>query len=156
MLDTMHWPGEVRTPGFPFLREDVDLRLAEVRAAANMIENLRGDCEPHRYTDDHAAALNALIEARIEGRDVVQPTAAVQDEGVAELLRALGASTRERADDDRERKSVRRARAAAGKAGTAKKRAKRASGRARSAPRSDHRAPLGSSTQNGCGVFTLP
>lgn len=34
MLDTMHWPDEIRAPDFPFLHTDVDLRVAEVRAAA--------------------------------------------------------------------------------------------------------------------------
>ncbi|WP_341771263.1 Ku protein [Amycolatopsis acidicola] len=31
MLDTLHWPDEVRRPDFPFLYEDVEVRMAQVR-----------------------------------------------------------------------------------------------------------------------------
>ncbi|PXY27131.1 Ku protein [Prauserella muralis] len=138
MLDTMHWPDEIRAPDFPFLHTDVDLRVAEVRAAANMIENLSRDFVPGDYSDGYADALSALIEARHEGREVARPTAAVQDEGVAELLRALQESSQERADTDQAQaqERVERAQAAAGKAGAAAERATKAAGKARSAPRS--------------------
>jgi DNA end-binding protein Ku len=136
MLDTMHWPDEVRTPDFPFLHEEVDVRLPQVRAAANLIENLSGDFEPVRYTDGYAAALAALIEAKVEGHEVVRPTAAVQDEGVERLLAALQDSAQTRTDADRAEPAVTKAKAAADKAATARSTAKKAAAKARSAPKS--------------------
>ncbi|NKQ56427.1 Ku protein [Amycolatopsis sp. K13G38] len=137
MLDTLHWPDEVRAPDFPFLHEDVDVRTAHVRAAANLIENLSGDFTPGAYTDGYSAALQALIEAKIEGREVLQPTAAIQDEGVEALLRALQESAQTKTDADQSASpAVKRAKAAADKAAAAKREAKKASSKARSAPKS--------------------
>lgn len=96
MLDTLRRHDEVRTPGFPFLHEEVDLRPAQVQAAASLIENMAGDFDPARYGDESAAALTALIEAKVEGHDVVRPTAAAQDEGVEKLLAALQEGARAR------------------------------------------------------------
>src|SRR4051794_1128471 len=133
MLDTMHWPDEIRRPDFPFLHEDVDVRLAHLRAAANLIENLSGDFEPGQYDDSYSAALSAMIEARIEGRDVVQPTAAIQDEGVNELLSALQHSAQDRTEADA---AVAKAKAAAEKAKTAKSTARSSAAKPRSASKS--------------------
>ncbi|MEU3271731.1 Ku protein [Saccharomonospora sp. NPDC006951] len=143
MLDTMHWPGEIRTPDFPFLHEDVDLRMTEVKAAANMIENLSSGFDPADYPDTYSDALAELIEARIEGREVLTPSATVQEEGVAELLRALQQSTQDRADADQAGAAnetpepVERADEAARRAGTAAEEARRAAEQARSAPRTN-------------------
>ncbi|HVV13739.1 Ku protein [Amycolatopsis sp.] len=137
MLDTLHWPAEVRTPDFPFLHDDVDVRMAQVRAAANLIENLSGDFEPGRYSDGYSAALQALIEAKVDGRDVLQPTAAVQDAGVEQLLDALQESAQERTDTDQATSpAVARAKAAAEKAKEGATKAKKATSKARSASKS--------------------
>lgn len=149
VLDTLYWPQEVRSPDFPFVHEDVDLRMTQVRAAANLIEQLSGEFEPHRFTDGYPEALSALVEARIEGQDVVRPTEAAQDEGVAELLRMLREHTRQRtgADEDADadtetdqfsarRAAVSRAEAAAGEAKEAGKKARKAASRTRTAPKS--------------------
>jgi DNA end-binding protein Ku len=89
VLETMLWADEIRTPDFPFLHSDVDVRLGEVREAVAMIERLAGDFEPQNHTDHYREALEALILAKVEGSEVVQPTAAAQDAGVADLLAAL-------------------------------------------------------------------
>ncbi|GAB3563774.1 Ku protein [Amycolatopsis endophytica] len=133
VLDTMHWPSEVRRADFPFLHEDIEVRMPELRAAANLIENLSGDFEPGALTDGYATALEDLVEAKVEGREVVRPTAAIQDEGVSELLAALQYSAQDRTDADQ---GVAKAKAAAKKASQAKGRARKASSKARSAPRS--------------------
>ncbi|MFD9888848.1 Ku protein [Amycolatopsis sp. NPDC059027] len=135
VLETMFWPDEIRTPDFPFLHEDVELREGELRRAVNLIEELTGDFDPGRYADRYREALEALIQAKIDGSDVVQPTAAEQAEGVTRLLAALQQNVVEstRAPEA----AVGRAKAAAEKAAKAKGRAKKASakvrGRAKSA-----------------------
>ncbi|WP_216208835.1 non-homologous end joining protein Ku [Amycolatopsis aidingensis] len=128
MLETMYWPDEVRTADFPFLHEDVDLRLPELREAVDLIEALAGDFEPGQYTDSYSAALDALIRAKVEGSELVQPTEPIQDEGVTELLAAL----------QRSHEAVANAKAAAGKAARAKSTAKRAARKSRTAADSNH------------------
>ncbi|HKS43957.1 MAG TPA: Ku protein [Amycolatopsis sp.] len=133
MLDTMHWPDEIRRPDFPFLHEDVDVRPPHLRAAANLIENLSRDFEPGLYTDSYSEALSALIEARIEGREVVQPTAETQDKGVEVLLEALQESAQDRADADA---AVAKAKAASEKAKSARSAARKAASKPKSASKS--------------------
>ncbi|SFK44932.1 DNA end-binding protein Ku [Amycolatopsis sacchari] len=137
MLDTLHWPDEVRAPDFPFLHEDMDIHTAQVRAAANIIENLSGNFEPARYADRYSAALQELIQAKVEDREVLRPTAAIQDAGVEALLDALQETAQERTDTDQATSpAVKRAKAAAKKAAEAKEGAKKAASKARSAPKS--------------------
>lgn len=128
VLGTMLWPDEIRTPDFPFLAEDVDVRTREVRTATKLIDQLATDFVPERFTDRYQEALDALITAKAEGREVVVPTAVEQDEGVARLLAALQA-------DEVGRAAVSRARSAAKKAGAAKESASRAAAKASTAPR---------------------
>jgi DNA end-binding protein Ku len=54
-----------------------------------MIEQLAGDYEPEQHKDGYTEALEALIQAKIDGSELVQPTAAAQNAAVAELLAAL-------------------------------------------------------------------
>ncbi|AGM08509.1 Ku protein [Amycolatopsis keratiniphila] len=121
LLETMLWPDEIRRPDFPFLHEDVDLRRGELRNAVSLIEDLTEDFEPGRYTDHYREALEALIQAKLDGDDVLQPTAAEQAEGVTRLLAAL------------QQGPVEKAKEAADKARQARTRAKRASSSASSA-----------------------
>ncbi|WP_410661718.1 Ku protein [Amycolatopsis sp. lyj-112] len=126
LLETMLWPDEIRRPDFPFLHEDVDLRRGELRNAVSLIEDLTQDFEPARYTDHYREALEALIQAKLDGDDVLQPTAAEQAEGVTRLLAALQQSAVE-ADDA----AAGRAKTATGKAREARTRAKKASAKSR-------------------------
>ncbi|MER6666618.1 Ku protein [Amycolatopsis japonica] len=119
LLETMLWPDEIRRPDFPFLHEDVDLRRGELRNAVSLIEDLTQDFEPGRYTDHYREALEALIQAKLDGDDVLQPTAAEQAEGVTRLLAAL------------QQGPVEKAKEAADKARQARTRAKRASSSAK-------------------------
>ncbi|MEU8412074.1 Ku protein [Amycolatopsis japonica] len=119
LLETMLWPDEIRRPDFPFLHEDVDLRRGELRNAVSLIEDLTRDFEPGRYTDGYREALEALIQAKLDGDDVLQPTAAEQAEGVTRLLAALQQGPVEKANE------------AAEKARQARTRAKRASSSAK-------------------------
>ncbi|MFE5502656.1 Ku protein [Amycolatopsis japonica] len=119
LLETMLWPDEIRRPEFPFLHEDVDLRRGELRNAVSLIEDLTRDFEPGRYTDHYREALESLIQAKLDGDDVLQPTAAEQAEGVTRLLAAL------------QQGPVGKANEAAEKARQARTRAKRASSSAK-------------------------
>ncbi|HTI21482.1 MAG TPA: Ku protein, partial [Kutzneria sp.] len=78
VLATMVWPAEVRTPDFPFLDEDVDVRLPELKAATALIDCLAGDFDPGEYRDAYREALDELIEAKAAGDEVIRPEVPMQ------------------------------------------------------------------------------
>ncbi|HYN96875.1 MAG TPA: Ku protein [Pilimelia sp.] len=93
VLNTMLWPDEVRKPDFGFLDEDIAVRPPELAMAGSLIDSMAGQFDPDAYTDDYRAALQEVIDAKVEGREVVSqeepeaaPTAAV------DLMAALKAS----------------------------------------------------------------
>ena len=93
VLETMLWPDEVRTPEFAFLDEQVDVRPQELAMATSLIETLSGDFDPSAYTDSYREALQTVIDAKVAGREVVQPEGAQPTSGtVVDLMAALRAS----------------------------------------------------------------
>jgi DNA end-binding protein Ku len=93
VLETMMWPDEVRTPEFGFLDEQVAVRPQELAMAGSLIETLSGDFDPTQYKDEYREALQAVIEAKVEGREVVQPAETQPTSGtVVDLMAALRAS----------------------------------------------------------------
>jgi DNA end-binding protein Ku len=93
VLELMLWPDEIRPAEFGFLSEDVDVRSQELAMAQSLIETLSGDFDPTLYADDYREALEKLIEAKVEGREVVQPSPTAGDDApVVDLMAALRAS----------------------------------------------------------------
>jgi DNA end-binding protein Ku len=92
-LQTMLWPDEVRAADFDILDADVDLRPQEMTMAASLVESLAGDFDPEEFSDDYAAALRELIEAKVTSGEVRQPPTEAEAEGrggeVVDLLTAL-------------------------------------------------------------------
>jgi DNA end-binding protein Ku len=89
VLETMLWPDEIRTPDFPFQHQDVTISTAELREVTALIDALSETFTPSRYRDEYREALQALVRAKLEGDELVQPTAPAQDAGAADLLTAL-------------------------------------------------------------------
>jgi DNA end-binding protein Ku len=93
VLGTMIWPDEVRAADFGFLDEDVELRPQEQAMARSLVESMAGDFVPDEYTDDYRTALQAVIDAKIEGRQIVEVEQAQPNAGsVVDLMSALRAS----------------------------------------------------------------
>ncbi|MGK5737944.1 Ku protein [Micromonospora sp. URMC 103] len=93
LLNTMLWPDEVRKPEFGFLDEDLKVRPPELAMASSLIDSMTGDFEPDAFTDDYRAALQEVIDAKVEGREVVQPEEVEEAPAAAvDLMAALKAS----------------------------------------------------------------
>ncbi|MEV4626697.1 Ku protein [Micromonospora sp. NPDC049523] len=93
LLNTMLWPDEVRVPDFGFLDEDISVRPPELAMASSLIDSMAGEFEPSVFTDDYRAALQEVINAKVEGREVVQPEEAEEAPAAAvDLMAALRAS----------------------------------------------------------------
>jgi DNA end-binding protein Ku len=93
LLNTMLWPDEVRTPDFGFLDEDITVRPPELAMASSLIDSMAGEFQPDAFTDDYRAALQEVIDAKVEGREVVQPEEVEEVPAAAvDLMAALRAS----------------------------------------------------------------
>jgi DNA end-binding protein Ku len=113
VLETLLWPDEIRTPDFPFLDQDVEVRSQELKMAASLIESMTEEFDPAAHRDGYREALAEVVAAKTEGRDVMQPAGPAEEPGepvsLADALRASIAA----AHEEREQAGPRRARGAA-------------------------------------------
>jgi DNA end-binding protein Ku len=88
VMQTMMWPDEVRQPDFAI--DHADAKDAEVKMANMLVETLAGDFDASEFTDDYREALEALVQAKIEGGEVKRTPASTKTSGeVVDLLAAL-------------------------------------------------------------------
>jgi DNA end-binding protein Ku len=103
VLETLLWPDEVRTPAFAFLDDDVEVRSQELKMAASLIDSMTVDFDPDEYHDGYREALQELVNAKAEGREVVQPAEGETPEGEpTSLADALKASLTAARQDQRQ------------------------------------------------------
>lgn len=106
VLQTMMWPDEIRTPDFQV--EAGEVKESEVKMAHMLVETLAGEFDPEEFQDDYAAAVQELVETKLEGGEVTRtPTATKSSGEVVDLLAALQKSVAaakeargEKPDDD--------------------------------------------------------
>ncbi|HZW44482.1 MAG TPA: Ku protein [Dermatophilaceae bacterium] len=104
VMQTMLWPDEIRSPEFATLGEETEAKPSELAMANMLVESLAGDYVPDDYEDDYKQAVDALVNAKLEGGEARVPPAAQDSSGeVLDLLAAL-------------QRSVERAKAARGDA----------------------------------------
>ncbi|MEV6488467.1 Ku protein [Actinoplanes sp. NPDC051633] len=93
VLNTMLWPDEVRGVDFGFLDEEIETRPAELAMASSLIDSMAGSFKPDEFTDNYRAALQEVIDAKVEGREVVAPEETEEAPAAAvDLMAALKAS----------------------------------------------------------------
>ena len=103
VLETLLWPDEIRSPQFPFLDQDIEVRTQELKMAASLIESMTEDFDPDAHHDGYREALAEVVAAKAEGRDVLAPAgpAANATEAVS-LVDALQASIAAAVDEQRQ------------------------------------------------------
>ncbi len=90
VMQTMLWPDEIRSPEFASLGEETDAKPAELAMANMLVESLAGDYVPGDYEDDYKQAVDALVQAKIEGGELRETPGAQDSSGeVLDLLAAL-------------------------------------------------------------------
>lgn len=121
MLETMHYPSEIRGTAELALPEDeVTFTGQEMEMAVMLIDQLTREFEPSQFTDGYRAELERIIEAKLgTGQPVTVAPVATQGR-VGDLMEALKASieatkskrtTRKRAAKEPEKTTTRRTRA---------------------------------------------
>ncbi|WP_067178828.1 non-homologous end joining protein Ku [Microtetraspora niveoalba] len=129
VLETMLWPDEVRESDFAFLDEDIDVRPQELKMAESLIDTMVADFDPGEYKDTYREALQAIIEAKVAGKEVVVPEGPAEEKPAVDLMAALRASV-EAAKREREGREPAAKKAAASGGKTAAKSAGKAGGKA--------------------------
>lgn len=89
VLTTLHWPDEIRAIDDLDLPDvsTMDFKPAERKMAEQLIEAMTGDFDADQYHDEYRDALMAVIEAKVEGHEVV----AVPEEPGAKLVDLMAA-----------------------------------------------------------------
>jgi len=110
VMQTMLWPDEVRKPDFAGLdATEHAAKPQELKMAKLLVETLAGDYDPDEFEDDYAHAVEALVQAKLEGGEVTHTEQPKPSGGeVVDLLAAL-------------QKSVESAKSARGEAPVAEK-----------------------------------
>jgi DNA end-binding protein Ku len=118
LLNTLHWPDEIRPPERLPMSSDLTIRPRELQMAKSLVQNLAVDTfDPRRYRDEYSNALMHAVNVKVEGGEVVRASQ-VEVAPVMNLMEALMASVKaarkQRASQQDSAKNTRR-----GKASTA-------------------------------------
>ena len=117
IMETMHWPEEVREATFDPLNKRPKVQDRERKMARQLVQQLSGDFEPDQFHDEYHQALKKIIDQKIKGEEVVIPEKAAEPEPAVDIMEALKASV----EAARKGKKPEPRRAASGAAGTGSK-----------------------------------
>lgn len=93
VLETMHWPEQLRAADFGELRKRPNVQDRERKMARQLVQQLSDDFDPSQFKDEYHKALKKLIDRKIKGEDVVIAEEPKEpDAGVVDLMEALKAS----------------------------------------------------------------
>jgi DNA end-binding protein Ku len=94
-LETMYFADEIRSPttDFPELPSADQVTDREVQMAGLLLESMESDWNPEKYQDTHRLQLEAIIEAKRQGNEIVTGTEAQPaSTKVVDLMEVLSAS----------------------------------------------------------------
>ena len=130
LLTTIKWPDEIRAVSeLDLPKEEPEFKPAERRMAEQLVAAMTGEFNPADYHDEYREALMKVIEAKVEGKEVVTIEPAAAETNLVDLMAALEASvaaTRKARDDKGKPVSVAEVRERAAARGTGRGAAKEA------------------------------
>jgi DNA end-binding protein Ku len=95
LLTTLHWPDEIRsTKDLDLPDEEQDFKPAELKMAEQLVETMTEAFDPARYRDEYREALLKVIEAKIDGVEIVQPELVEEGSNIVDLMKLLEASVK--------------------------------------------------------------
>jgi DNA end-binding protein Ku len=104
VMQTLMWPDEIRTADFGSLRDVPDPKPQELEMARLLLDTLAGDYDPDEIEDDYAEAVQAMVQAKLEGGEVKRtkeppPSAGEVVDLLAALQRSVAAAKKGRGED---------------------------------------------------------
>lgn len=126
LLYLLYYSDEIRrSESIPELKYSVDIHDNEMKMAVSLINNMSSEFDIDEYRNEYQEALKKLIQAKVEGKEVVSPPEAQTN--IIDLMEALKASveaTKGNKDDPGEQSGAKtkgRRKAAAGTGGGARR-----------------------------------
>jgi DNA end-binding protein Ku len=99
LLTTLHWPDEIRsTSELDLPAEEFDFKPAELKMAEQLVEAMTDAFDPSRYKDEYREALLSVINAKVDGVEIVQPEPAEESTKIVDLMKLLEASVKAATD----------------------------------------------------------
>lgn len=93
LMNTLHWPDEIRsTEGLKSVDGEVKVSERELTMAKTLVESLSDEFDPERYHDGYKEALMEIVNAKVEGQELVEAPEAEAPAKVMDLMEALRAS----------------------------------------------------------------
>jgi DNA end-binding protein Ku len=93
LLSTLYWPDEIRDMGeLDLPEEEAEIKPAEKKMAAQLIEAMTGEFDPAEYRDEYRDALMQVIESKVEGRETIEMDKPEEPTKLVDLMAALQAS----------------------------------------------------------------
>ena len=95
LMTTLHWPDEIRsTAELDLGDEQFTFKPAELAMARQLVEAMTGAFDAGAYKDEYREALEAVIQAKIEGKETVSVDAPEESGKLIDLMAALEASVK--------------------------------------------------------------
>ena len=94
LLHTMYYPDEIRQVE-EFRTDTSAVKPKELELAKTLVQSLEAPFEPEKYKDDYRQNLQAMIKAKVEGKEVVETAAPTHKAPVIDILEALKMSIAE-------------------------------------------------------------
>jgi DNA end-binding protein Ku len=99
LLSTLYWPDEIRALGeLDLPTEEAEVKPAEKRMAAQLIQAMTGEFDPQQYRDEYREALMQVIESKVEGRETISLPEPEEGTKLVDLMAALQASVKAATD----------------------------------------------------------
>jgi DNA end-binding protein Ku len=93
MMETLHYADEIRDPSdFPELRKPVEISPEELELAGQLIRIMKKPFNLKEYKDRYQEALQALVEAKMKGKEELVEAKVPEIEVTKDLMEALKAS----------------------------------------------------------------
>jgi DNA end-binding protein Ku len=93
LMTTLHWPDEIRaTDELDLGDEEYDFKPAELAMASQLVSAMTSEFDPSQYRDEYREALEAVIQAKVEGEETVAVEAPEEGGKLIDLMAALEAS----------------------------------------------------------------
>jgi DNA end-binding protein Ku len=102
VMNTLHWPDEIRNTEDLELPTDVKVSPAELKMAENLVGMMAMEFDPSEFRDEYKKALEKVVEAKVEGReDLVEAAEPEAETTVVDLMSALKASVAKAKEEEK-------------------------------------------------------
>jgi DNA end-binding protein Ku len=102
VLNTLHWPDEIRSVEDLSLPDDVKVAPAELKMAESLVEMMAMEFDPSDFRDEYKQAFEKIVDAKVKGReDLVEAPEPEAETAVADLMSALKASVAKAKEDEK-------------------------------------------------------